>query len=133
MPANAAPPSAAPPSFYDNLPAGGDAAAGNGGAGQKPKEKDGDGELLKGAQGMYRVAQKMSEMRDEIKPYTDKIKEAIKALLVKGLKLDPGMLDDSGGSGDKGGSGGASDAGAPPAPPAGGGAPPSQKDETHSA
>jgi len=116
-----APPTAAPPSFYESLPTGGDTAAGA--APEKKKTSDKDGDLLKGAQGIYRVAEKMGQTDDKIKPFTEKIKEAVKALLVQGLKVDPGLLE--GGEGK------------PPAsaePPAGGSsAPPSQTDETHAA
>src|SRR5580692_5950926 len=123
MPAPA--PTAAPPNFYDNLPAGGDAAGG----GPAPKGKGGDddvdGELMKGLTGVYRVMTKMSKLKKELKPGIDKIKEDIKVLVVQGLKKDPKDLD----SGDD------KPADDAPAPDAGGPPPPSptSTDESHAA
>lgn len=90
MPASA--PTAAPPSFYDSLPAGGDAAAGNMSPAKKPME-DGHEEILKGATGMYRVASKMAKVNESLKPFVDKIKQDIKILVVQGLKADPSALE----------------------------------------
>lgn len=119
-------PTAAPPSFYDNLPAGGDAASGGPPpGGKKSGESDADEELMKGLTGVYRVLSKMSKLKKELKPGIDKLKEGIKELVVQGLKKDPKDLD----SGEE----------KPPeaeaAPPAGGppAAPPSQTDESHAA
>ena len=88
----AAPPTAAPPSFYDNLPAGGDAAAGATGA-KKDGESDGDEELMKGLTGVYRVLSKMAKIKKELKPGIDELKEGVKKLVVQGLKKDPSTLD----------------------------------------
>ena len=119
-----APPTAAPPNFYDNLPAGGDAAAGASGA-KKDGESDGDEELMKGLTGVYRVLSKMAKLKKELKPGIDEIKESVKKLVVQGLKKDPSTLD----SGDD-----KSDSGSKAAPDSGsGGAPPSQTDESHAA
>jgi hypothetical protein len=118
-------PTAAPPNFYDALPAGGDAAAG----GPPPKkpggEPDADEELMKGLTGVYRVLSKMAKLKKELKPGFDKMKEDIKAMVVQGLKKDPKDLD----------SGEDKPAEAPPEPPAGGppSPPPSQTDESHAA
>jgi hypothetical protein len=122
MPAPA--PTAAPPNFYDNLPAGGD-AAGGGPAPKKGGEDDADGELMKGLTGVYRVLSKMSKLKKELKPGIDKIKEDIKVLVVQGLKKDPKDLD----SGDD------KPADDAPAPDAGGPPPPSptSTDESHAA
>jgi|ERR1700728_1095136 len=123
------PPTAAPPSFYDNLPPGGDASGGGPqGGGPKGKESDADEELMKGFTGVFRVLSKMSKLKKELKPGIDKLKEGIKEIVVQGLKKDPKDLD----SGDD--SKPDADA-APPAPPAGGppAPPPTQTDETHAA
>ena len=119
-------PTAAPPNFYDNLPAGGDAAAG----GPPPKkpggESDSDEELMKGLTGVYRVLSKMVKIKKELKPGIDKLKDGIKELVVQGLKKDPKDLD----SGEE-----KPAESAPPEPPAGGPppSPPSQTDESHAA
>ena len=122
-------PTAAPPNFYENLPAGGDAASG-GPAPKKPGgESDADEELMKGLTGVYRVLSKMSKIKKELKPGIDKLKDGIKELVVQGLKKDPKDLD----SGDDKSAGAAP----PEVPPAGAGAPPtpppSQTDESHAA
>lgn len=123
-----APPTAAPPNFYDNLPAGGD-AAGGGPAPKKPgDDSDSDEELMKGLTGVYRVLSKMAKLKKELKPGIDDLKEKIKVLVVQGLKKDPKDLD----SGDDKDSSAATpppdaSAGGPPA------APPSQTDESHAA
>ena len=121
-------PTAAPPNFYENLPAGGDAASG-GPAPKKPGgESDVDEEILKGLTGVYRVLSKMSKIKKDLKPGIDKLKDGIKELVVAGLKKDPKDLD----SGDDKSEGAApppAEAGTPPPPPA----PPSHTDETHSA
>ena len=117
------PPTAAPPNFYDNLPAGGDGAAGAPPA-KVGEDTDADGELMKGLTGVYRVLSKMAKLKKELKPGIDKIKEDIKVLVVQGLKKDPKDLD----SGEE--------TPAPAAePPAGGppATPPSQTDESHAA
>jgi hypothetical protein len=120
MPAPA--PTAAPPNFYDNLPAGGDAAGG--GPAKKGGEDDVDGELMKGLTGAYRVFTKMAKLKKELKPGIDKIKEDIKVLVVQGLKKDPKDLD----SGDDKGSD------ETPAPDAGAQPPsPTSTDESHAA
>lgn len=119
-------PTAAPPSFYDNLPPGGDAAAGGPPPGKKGEDKDGDEELLKGVVGVYRVVNKIGKAKDALKPLVEKVKAAIKELAVQGLKMDPKDLD----SGDDSKSAPPADAapaGGPPAPP------PSQTDESHAA
>ncbi len=122
-------PSPAPPSFYDNLPAGGDAAAGGPPpAGQgKDAGSDVDEELMKGLTGVYRVMSKMAKLKKELKPGIDKIKEDIKVLVVQGLKKDPKDLDSGE---DK-----PAPEAPPPPPPAGGppAPPPTSTDETHSA
>ena len=121
-------PTAAPPNFYDNLPAGGDAAAG----GPPPKkpggESDSDEELMKGLTGVYRVLSKMSKLKKELKPGIDKLKEGIKELVVQGLKKDPKDLDSGEDKPPE-------PPPAPPEPPAGGPPPPppSQSDESHAA
>jgi hypothetical protein len=122
--AQAAPPTAAPPSFYQNLPTGGDSAAG--GPQKKSETTDSDEELMKGLTGVYRVLSKMAKLKKEIAPGIDDIKEKIKVLVVQGLKKDPGSLDTGE---DK------PPAAAPAEPPAGGppAAPPSQTDESHAA
>ena len=119
-------PTAAPPNFYDNLPAGGDAAAG----GPPPKkpggESDSDEELMKGLTGVYRVLSKMVKIKKELKPGIDKLKDGIKELVVQGLKKDPKDLD----SGEEKPAESApleQPAGGPPSPP------PSQTDESHAA
>jgi hypothetical protein len=120
-----APPTAAPPSFYDNLPAGGDAAAGGPPAGKKAGESDADEELMKGFTGIMRVLTKMSKLKKEIKPGIDGIKEDIKKLVVQGLKKDPKDLESEE---DKPSDASAEPpAGGPPSPP------PSQTDESHAA
>lgn len=121
------PPTAAPPSFYDNLPAGGDAAGGGPqGGGDKGKDSDADEELMKGLTGVYRVLSKMSKIKKELKPGIDKLKEGIKELVVQGLKKDPKDLD-SGDDSKAPAADAAPPSGGPPAPP------PSQTDETHAA
>lgn len=122
MPAPA--PTAAPPNFYDNLPAGGDSAAGGPQASAKGGEPDTDEELMKGLTGVYRVLSKMAKLKKEIKPGIDAIKEKVKELVVQGLKKDPKDLDSGD---DKSESTPDSPAGGPPA------APPSQTDESHAA
>jgi hypothetical protein len=118
-------PTAAPPSFYDNLPAGGDAAGGGPQPGAKGGEPDADEELMKGLTGVYRVLSKMSKIKKDLKPGIDDIKEKIKVLVVQGLKKDPKDLD----SGEEKTPEPAAEppAGGPPAPP------PSQTDESHTA
>ena len=120
-------PTAAPPSFYDNLPAGGDSAAGGPqSGGKKGGDSDVDEEIMKGFTGAYRVFTKMAKLKKDLKPGIDKLKEGIKELVVQGLKKDPKDLD----------SGEDKPAEAPPeAPPAGGppAAPPSHTDESHAA
>ena len=125
----ALPPTAAPPNFYDNLPAGGDGAAGMPPAKKGGEEVDKDGELMKGFTGIYRVLGKMAKLNKDLKPGIDKIKEDIKGLVVTGLKKDPKDLDDSGEekTPDQVPPAGAPPAGGPP------GAPPSQTDESHAA
>lgn len=105
-------PTAAPPNFYDNLPSGGNAPA----APPKKPQSDADEDLMKGATGVYRVLSKMAEVKKDLKPMIDKIKDDIKTLVVQGLKGDPSQLD----SGDK-----------KPAPPPA--AKPTTTDETHAA
>jgi hypothetical protein len=120
------PPTAAPPSFYDNLPAGGDAAGGGPQPGaKKDGESDSDEELMKGLTGVYRVLSKMSKIKKELKPGIDKLKEGIKELVVQGLKKDPKDLDS--GDDSKPAADGGAPAGGPPPPP------PSQTDESHAA
>ena len=121
----AAPPTAAPPSFYDNLPAGGDAAAGATGA-KKDGESDGDEELMKGLTGVYRVLSKMAKIKKELKPGIDELKEGVKKLVVQGLKKDPSTLD-SGEDKPADSSSGADASAASSAPP------PTQTDSTHAA
>lgn len=123
------PPTAAPPNFYDNLPAGGDGAAGA----PPPMKKGGEEsdtaeELMKGFTGIYRVLSKMAKLNKDLKPGIDKIKEDIKGLVVTGLKKDPKDLE----SGEEKTPDQGAPAGAPPAggPPA---ASPSQTDESHAA
>ena len=119
-------PTSAPPNFYDNLPAGGDAAAGSP-APKKSGESDADGEVLKALTGVYRVLGKVGKIKKELKPGIDSIKEEVKKLVVQGLKKDPGMLDSGEDSSASGGE-------TPAAPDSGSaGAPPSQTDETHQA
>ena len=119
-------PTAAPPNFYDNLPAGGDAAAG----GPPPKkpggESDSDEEVMKAFKGMYRICGKLIKLKKDLKPGLDKMKEDIKVMVVQGLKKDPKDLD----SGEE-----KPAESAPPEPPAGGPPPPppSQTDESHAA
>jgi len=125
-------PTAPPPNFYDNLPAGGDAAGGGPqpqGGGKPGADSDADGELMKGLTGVYRVLSKMAKVKKELKPGIDKLKEGIKELVVQGLKKDPKDLD----SGDDKGSDSAAPPEPPPAAPPAGATPPSQTDETHSA
>jgi hypothetical protein len=125
-----APTTAAPPSFYDNLPTGGDSQAGGPSPAKKNPESDADEELMKGFTGVYRVLSKMAKLKKELKPGIDDLKEKIKVLVVQGLKKDPKDLD----SGDDKGSD--ADAGAPPPPPpasGSGGAPPTSTDESHAA
>lgn len=123
MPATA-PPTAAPPSFYDSLPTGGETAAG--GPAKKDKGSDADEELMKGFTGIYRVLSKMGKLRDDLKPGIDKIKTDIKNIVVAGLKRDPKDLD----TGDEGGG----PKPAEPAPASGGPAPaPTPADESHTA
>ncbi len=128
----ATPPTAAPPNFYDNLPGGGEPAAGApppGGPGGKPGgEPDADEELMKGLTGVYRVLSKMSKLKKELKGGIDKIKEDIKVLVVQGLKKDPKDLDSGE---DK--TPPPAPAAEPPAAPPPGAQPPTQTDETHSA
>lgn len=121
-----APPTAPPPSFYDNLPAGADAAGGGPakpGAGAGADEPDTDEEVIKGLTGAFRVMSKVAKLKPNLKAGIDKIKEDIKTLFVTGLKKDPKDLD----LGEE----------KPPAskePPAGGSAAsPSQTDESHAA
>lgn len=122
------PPTAAPPSFYDNLPPGGDASGGGPQAGAKGKESDADEELMKGFTGVFRVLSKMSKLKKELKPGIDKLKEGIKEIVVQGLKKDPKDLDSGDDSKDADAAPpAAAAAGGPPAPP------PSQTDETHAA
>lgn len=127
------PPTAAPPSFYDNLPAGGDAAAGATGTpgAKKPGEADADEELMKGLTGVFRVLGKMAKLKKDDptwKAGIDELKKGVKNLVVQGLKKDPSMLE----SGEE-----KPAASAPPeaaaAPAGAGGAPPSQTDESHAA
>lgn len=120
-------PTAAPPSFYDNLPAGGDAAAGGPPPQKKGGESDVDEELMKGLTGVYRVLSKMSKIKKELKPGIDKLKEGIKELAVAGLKKDPKDLD----AGEEK----PAEATSPPEPPAGGppAPPPTSTDESHAA
>lgn len=82
-------PTAAPPNFYDNLPNGGNAQA----MPPKKPESDADEDLMKGATGVYRVLSKMAEVKKDLKPMIDKIKDDIKTLVVQGLKGDPSQLD----------------------------------------
>jgi hypothetical protein len=121
-------PTAAPPSFYDNLPPGGDAAAGGPSPDKKGGDSDADEELMKGLTGVYRVLSKMGKLKKDNKEFKagiDKIKEDIKVLVVQGLKKDPKDLDSGE---DK--TPAASGEPAPSGPPA---APPSQTDESHAA
>ena len=119
-------PTAAPPSFYDNLPAGGDAAAGGPlPGGKKGADSDADEELMKGLTGVYRVLSKMSKLKKELKPGIDKLKEGIKDLVVQGLKKDPKDLDS--GEDKTPDAAPAADAGGPPA------APPTANDDSHAA
>ena len=122
-------PTAAPPSFYDNLPAGGDAAGGGPQPGKKGADSDADEELMKGLTGVYRVLSKMSKLKKELKPGIDKLKEGIKELVVQGLKKDPKDLD-SGEDKTPDAAPPAADAPPPGGPPA---PPPSQTDESHAA
>ena len=118
-----APPTAAPPNFYDNLPVGGDSASGTMGA-KKPKMSDADGEIIKGLSAVYRVLTKVGDLKDSIKPKIDKIKDDIKDVFVTGLKQDPSMLE-----------GGEAKTPASAEPPAGGppAASPQATDESHAA
>ena len=120
-------PTAAPPSFYDNLPAGGDAAAG-GPAPKKPgADKDADEELMKGVAGCYRVVGKIGKAKKGIEPFVDAVKTALKKLAVEGLKMDPKDLEGGDDGGDK-------DTAATPPPAASpSGAPPTSTDESHAA
>jgi hypothetical protein len=125
MPAPA--PTAAPPSFYDNLPPGGEAASGGPQPdGKKGGDSDADEELMKGLTGVYRVLSKMSKLKKELKPGIDKLKDGIKELVVQGLKKDPKDLD----SGDDSKSAPPPDAAPAGGPPA---APPTATDESHAA
>lgn len=124
MPPVAAP-TAPPPSFYDNLPAGGEMAAGAKGA-QKSPESDVDGEVIKGLSGVYRVLTKIGKLNGKIKPGIDKIKDDIKDLFVTGLKQDPSVLD-SGEEKPATPPDGETPAGGPPA------ASPKMTDESHAA
>jgi hypothetical protein len=118
-----APPTAAPPNFYDNLPAGGDAAAG----GPSKKKTDGDEELMKAVTKIYGIIGKIGKAKEGIEPLIDGVKTALKKLAIEGLKMDPKDLD----TGDE--TPAASET-APPATPAGGaGAPPTSTDESHAA
>jgi hypothetical protein len=121
-----APAASAPPSFYDNLPAGGDAAAGATGP-KKDGESDGDEELMKGLTGVYRVLSKMAKLKKELKPGIDELKDGVKKLVVQGLKKDPSTLD----SGDDK----PADSGSDSAPPAASSSapPPTQTDSSHAA
>ncbi len=127
------PPTAAPPNFYENLPGGGEPAAGApppGGAGKPGGEPDADEELMKGLTGVYRVLSKMAKLKKELKGGIDKIKEDIKVLVVQGLKKDPKDLD----AGEDKAPAAPPPAAEPPAPaPPPGAQPPTQTDETHSA
>lgn len=117
-------PTSAPPNFYENLPAGGDAAAGGPPAKKPGEDKDADEELMKSAAAIYRVVKKMGKLKKGLEPFIAKIKADVKDLAVTGLKMDPKDLD----SGDDEAS--ASDG----APPAGGaGASPTSTDESHAA
>lgn len=125
-------PTAAPPNFYDNLPTGGETAAGN----TSPKKlagTDTDEELMKGLTGVYRVLSKMAKLKPDnaiFKAGIDDIKEKIKVLVVQGLKQDPSSLD----SGDDKTPAADSGAGAGTPPnPGTGGPPPSATDSTHAA
>jgi hypothetical protein len=121
-------PTAAPPSFYDNLPVGGDNAGGGPqSGGKKDGESDADEELMKGLTGVYRVLSKMSKLKKELKPGINKLKEGIKDLVVQGLKKDPKDLDSGEEKPPAEAPPPAADAGGPPA------APPSQTDESHAA
>lgn len=109
-------PSAAPPNFYDSLPAGAADSA------PAPKGKsdsdDVDGDVLKALAGCYRVLTKVADMKDTLKGGVAKIKDDLKALVVQGLKKDPSSLE----------SGGDTASEKPPAA-----APPKSTDETHAA
>ncbi len=122
----AAPAAAAPPNFYDNMPQGGDAAAGGSGA-KKDADTDSDEEILKGLTGVYRVLTKMSKLKKDLKPGIDELKEGVKKLVVQGLKKDPSTLD----SGEDKPADSGSDA--PPAASGSAAPPPSQTDSTHAA
>jgi hypothetical protein len=125
----AAPAAAAPPNFYDNMPAGGDAAAGGSGA-KKDGDTDADEELMKGLTGVYRVLSKMAKLKKDVptwKAGIDEIKESVKKLVVQGLKKDPSTLD----SGEDKPADYGSDA--PPAASGSAAPPPSQTDSTHAA
>lgn len=106
-------PTAAPPNFYESLPAGASAGA-NGGA--KKEESETDDEILKALTGVIRVMNKVQGMRADFKAKITPIKDAVKDLIVNGLKKSPADLD----TGD--------DSQAPPAA-----APPKSTDETHAA
>jgi len=51
--------------LYDNMPAGGDAAAGGSGA-KKDGDTDADEELMKGLTGVYRVLSKMAKLKKDV-------------------------------------------------------------------
>ena len=133
MPAPA--PTQAPPNFYDQMPPAGDTASGKTGAGKD--EKDGFEEVLKGFQGIYKVARKLEALdKDKIKPLVQPIKDAVKNAFVK-LGKDPSILgsDDDKDKSDAGGDSGAgADSGGSNGSPNGSPVPPpSQSDSTHAA
>ena len=118
-------PSAAPPSFYDNLPQGGSPdGAGAGAPPQKP-DQDTEDDIMLGFGGVIRVLNKMKDLKAELKPGIDKIKDQIKELTVQVLKRNPADLE----KGDKGKPAEGKPAGTePPAAES-----PKTTDETHAA
>jgi len=123
MATSPAAPTAAPPNFYDNLPAGGGEATST--QSKKPGEPDDDDELMQGFTGIIRVLNKMMKIKKELKPGIDKMKQDVKEMVAGVLKKNPADLDSGE---DKGGSAGSS-AQAEPSPAA----KPQLKDETHAA
>jgi hypothetical protein len=81
-------PTAAPPNFYDNLPANGGAPA----SAKKP-DTDSDEEIMKGFVGIFRVLNKMTKLKKELKPGVEEMKQKLKDMTVQVLKKDPKDLD----------------------------------------
>jgi hypothetical protein len=123
--AQAAPPAAAPPNFYDNLPAGGDAAAGGPQADGGKKMSESDADIEKGLNGIISVLIKMGKVKKEWKGRFDKLKQDALAMLVEIGGKAVGAEGEAPAATDS--------TPAASAPPSGGGAPPSQTDESHAA